>query len=266
MTPTEVVLSFAAAGIFSALAWRFHSLSLSGAVAATLLGGTVTAAGGWRSGALLIAFFVTASLLSRVTGQLRPAQSGNVARGSNRDAWQVVANGGVAMICALGWWWIERDWLIGAFAASLATAAADTWATEIGAFSRSRPRLITSLRPVDRGVSGAISILGTAATIAGAVTIGTIAALLLGGDVSSSARLFLAVAFAGIAGSLIDSLLGASVQLQVRCPTCNEITERTVHRCGTPTEYSRGLRFLTNDTVNLFAIIAGAAIGALILA
>lgn len=256
-----VILSFIAAGFVSALAWRLHALNRSGALAATLIGGTITAAAGWSAGALLIAFFITSSILSRITGRLRPAQGANVERGSNRDAWQVLANGGVATICAVAWWLFDRDWLLGAFAASLAAAAADTWATEIGAFSRSKPRLITTLRPVERGVSGAVSPLGTLATVAGAATIGALAATLLRDHGASSAQLFIAVTVAGIGGSLFDSLLGASVQLQNRCHACDEITERRVHRCGTTTVYARGWRFLTNDTVNLLAIVAGAVIG-----
>src|SRR5438093_5230732 len=46
-------------------------------------------------------------------------------------------------------------------AGALAAAAADTWATEIGAFSPFAPRLITSGRQVPRGTSGGITVLGS---------------------------------------------------------------------------------------------------------
>ena len=75
-----------------------------------------------------------------------------------------------------------------------------------------------------------------------------------------SKRLVLAIALGGISGSLIDSLLGATLQLQLYCPTCNEVTEEQVHRCGTPSVYLRGMEALTNDTVNMLTIAAGAFI------
>lgn len=264
MTLTHLLLSFLAAGIVSAIAWRVRSLDRSGAIAATLLGGTITAAAGWEGGAILIAFFVSSSLLSRVTSRLRPKQGENVARGSNRDAKQVFANGGVSLLCAVAWGIWNTDWLLAAFAASLATAAADTWATEVGAFSKSRPRLITTLKPVERGVSGAISLLGTAATFSGAVGVAVVSVALLDVDSIGALHLFIAIAAAGILGSLADSMLGATIQIHFSCPKCDELTERRIHRCGTRTVYARGLSFFTNDTVNLTAVVGGALAGALL--
>jgi uncharacterized protein (TIGR00297 family) len=266
VTLTHLLVSFLAAGVVAIIAWRVRSLDRSGALAATVLGGAITASTGWEGGAILIAFFVSSSLLSRTTSRLRPEQGRNVKRGSRRDAKQVLANGGVALVCAMAWSVWETDWLLGAFAASLATAAADTWATEIGAFSKSRPRLITTLKPVARGVSGAMSLLGTAATVAGAAFIAIAAVMLLGELNAGSLQVFFAISAAGVIGSLADSVLGATIQIHYHCPTCDELTERTIHRCGTPATYARGSALFTNDTVNLTAIVVGALTGALLLA
>ncbi len=261
------IASFASAGVIAFGAYRARALAPSGALAATLVGGLVTATGGWRWGALLIGFFISSSLLSKLTDRRRPEQGRNVARGSRRDAWQVAANGGIATLCAVLYGITGAQVMLAAFAASLAAATADTWATEIGAYSRRPPRLITSLTPVPRGTSGAVSPLGTAATIAGALTIALLATLLLGPDLTaggSQVRLLLAAALGGIAGSVIDSLLGATIQVQYHCPACDQRTEARTHRCGTPTVQTRGLPFVTNDAVNIAAIIAGTGIGALI--
>lgn len=218
--------------------------------------------GGWPWGLLLIAFFVSSSILSRVTARLRPSQGLNVKRGATRDAVQVLANGGVALIFALLWMITDRSWIAVGFAASLAAAAADTWATEIGAFSTQRPRLITTGKPVERGVSGGVSLLGTIATVAGALFIATLAALTLDITALSPAGLLFCVTLAGVVGSLTDSLLGATLQIHYHCPVCDELTERPIHRCGTRTIPVRGHSFFTNDTVNALAIAAGAAVGA----
>jgi len=266
VTLINLALSFTAAGSVSMLALRVRALAPSGFVAATIVGGVITACGGWQWGVLLLAFFVSSSALSRITHRRRPDQGLDTVRGARRDAWQVLANGGVALACALLWWLTGRDWLITAFAASLTAAAADTWATEIGAFSRHRPRSITTMRPVERGVSGGVSPLGTAAALLGALLMAMFAAFLLDHPNATRTEAIIGVGIAGFAGCLIDSLLGATLQVQFRCPKCNLFTERRTHRCGTATHYARGVAWLNNDVVNISAILAGALIGALFVA
>ena len=246
------------------VAWRARSLSGDGMVAAAALGAIVVGAGGWWAGALLVAFFVTASLLSR-TGRDRTVIS--TARGSRRDAVQVVANGGVAGFCALLSLLGTSSWWLLALAGSLAAANADTWSTEIGRTSTSPPRLITTGCRVPAGTSGAISGRGTVGALLGGSLIGILAALGAGaswiGIVQSPVAIALAVSVAGFGGALIDSLLGATIQHQRWCPTCGKQTERAVHRCGTPTEPLRGHPWISNDVVNLACTASGAALAPL---
>jgi len=69
------------------------------------------------------------------------------------------------------------------------------------------------------------------------------------------------VILAGVAGSLVDSLLGATVQAIYYCPACQKETEKhPLHHCGTPTRQVRGLKWLNNDWVNFFAHFSGALI------
>jgi uncharacterized membrane protein len=77
----------------------------------------------------------------------------------------------------------------------------------------------------------------------------------------SALRFLPSATAAALAGAMLDSLLGATVQGLYRCPTCDVETERVIHRCGTPTLPARGWTFLNNDRVNLFAIVAGAVVG-----
>jgi hypothetical protein len=92
-----------AALAFALAAWRAGSLAASGAVAALAVG-TAAVFGGWRWGALLVAFFVLASALSRWRRAAKQARTGRVVdKGGRRDAAQVLANGGVfAALAAAG--------------------------------------------------------------------------------------------------------------------------------------------------------------------
>ncbi len=71
-------------------------------------------------------------------------------------------------------------------------------------------------------------------------------------------------ALSGAAGSLIDSLLGATVQQIYYCDTCGKETERHVHRCGTTTRPLRGWSWMNNDLVNLLSSLGGGLVAALL--
>ena len=55
-----------------------------------------------------------------------------------------------------------------------------------------------------------------------------------------------------------DSLLGATLQSKRWCEQCKRWTERRVHTCQYRTRHARGVRWMTNDTVNLLATACGA--------
>ena len=246
--------------------WKAGALSTRGALAAVLLGGLVFGGGGLAWAFVMVLFFVSSSLLSRLNfgAAGRKAQSvGEFSKGSRRDAWQVAANGGAAGLAVLLYllypdtWW---PWL--AFCATLAAANADTWATELGVFSRRLPVMLTTLQPAERGASGAVSATGTLASLAGAALIGAAGALLWGGrlalDVPPSQRVvgLVIITLAGLSGSLFDSLLGATLQAIYHCPQCDRHTERHPrHHCGAATQQIRGLPWLDNDRVNLAATL-----------
>ncbi|MDP9364853.1 MAG: DUF92 domain-containing protein, partial [Chloroflexota bacterium] len=151
-----------------------------------------------------------------------------------------------------------------ACAGAIAAATADTWATEVGALSPTPPRLLLGDAPVPPGTSGGVTPIGTAAAVAGALVIaGGHAIGVAGGWTPGALPLtFWGIALAGFAGGLADSLLGASVQAEYRCPVCLVPTERTRHRCGAPTVLVRGHPSVTNDVVNAAATAFGAFVGA----
>lgn len=247
-----------AAGI--ALATRgAGSLSTSGAVAATLVGGASMAAG-WRFGLLLIAYFGVATALSRLGVREKERRTGGmVEKGGARDAAQVLANGGVFAALALAALIHPPGATFSAAAlGALAASAADTWGTEIGTLWGGDPRSILSWRLVPAGTSGAVSGAGSVATVAGAAFI-ALAARMLGFDVAA-----IAIAGGGTFGALADSVLGATVQERRWCAFCEERTERRVHDCGRAAIHAGGMRRIDNDAVNLLATVAGAAAAALV--
>ncbi|MBV9601539.1 MAG: DUF92 domain-containing protein [Chloroflexi bacterium] len=228
--------------------WR-RALTLDGAIAAAGVGGVTFTCGGLPAAGALLAFFGTSSALSRVGERRKRGLPLAQAKGSRRDAWQVLANGGVATLCAVAG---QPQGLVGA----LAAAGADTWATELGLLSRSPPRLVTSLRRVPAGTSGGVTPLGLLASVGGAVAVGAGYAA-LGGEASALRRSLVG----GLSGALVDSLLGATLQAEYWCAGCQSATEDSRHpRCGSRTRLRRGYRWLSNDAVNALATLVGAGI------
>jgi uncharacterized protein (TIGR00297 family) len=274
--PLDVLIGAVFAGVIGLVAWRARSLTRSGAIAAFVVGTLTYAAGTIGFTLILLAFFGSSVVLSRL-GRARKGALVDVGKHGARDALQVLANGGVATACAVGFAFThDVRWAV-AFAGAYAAATADTWATEIGTLARQTPRSIVSFRPVATGMSGGITLAGTAAEVVGAIWIGLVAPIgvlltyMLGGaDFGISfggpavfgvgIRELAIIPIAGIAGATVDSLLGATVQELRRCDACERTCETDPHACGNPTHLVRGVRGASNDLVNLIATAAGAAV------
>ncbi|MBV9895083.1 MAG: DUF92 domain-containing protein [Chloroflexi bacterium] len=230
--------------VVAALAYWREALTADAAVAAAAVGCVTFARGGLSGAAGLLAFFGSSTVLSRVGQKAKERMPLAQAKGSRRDAWQVLANGGVATLCFL----LGKRY---AAMCALAAASADTWATEVGMLAGGEPRLITTLRRVAPGTSGGVTPHGLLASVGGALTVGL-----------TARNQWRAIVLGGLCGSLVDSLLGATLQGVYRCERCDVVTESALHqRCGAPTVHLKGLTWMTNDMVNLLATLAGAAIG-----
>src|SRR5476651_2374934 len=128
----RVIVGAALAAAIAFAARRMRSLAIDGAIAAALVG-TAAVAAGWNWGALLIIYYVSSTALSRIGRTEKERRTASIlAKGGERDAVQVLANGAMfagaalAMIVQPNAHWMALG--VGSFAAS----AADTWATEVG--------------------------------------------------------------------------------------------------------------------------------------
>ena len=225
---------------------------------------------------LLLAFFMSSSVLSKYKRSAKKELMDRVEKGSKRDVIQVIANGLPAWAC-VGMYLILivdlpspvdiRAGTVLAFSifAAIAAPTADTWSIEIGTLSKAPPRWIFDLhKSVEKGTSGGVSKKGTLAALAGALLIaglGMIMALAsnllgrLGLDLADPRWLvsFLIVAISGFLGSIVDSMFGASIQGFFECITCKKGTEKKIH-CGNPTILLRGKAWFDNDVVNIMSV------------
>jgi uncharacterized protein (TIGR00297 family) len=259
------------------LAYRRRAVDAGGAIAGTVLGTLVFVSGGPFFWVVLGAFFVSSTIWGLYRGGEKEPLAAMHEKGGRRDLAQVIANGGVGAVAA-GLYRLTGNpgWAI-AFAISFASSNADTWASELGVLSRREPISILTFRRVPRGVSGGVSPRGIAAALAGALFISLIFAaenFAFHWIRGSFLGLLTFVTAGGFFGSLLDSILGATLQAQYAViATEVNASEQSAHPAilterratdGRRNRLIRGLAFVTNDVVNLASCAAAAAAGFLL--
>lgn len=226
------------------------SLSISGSIAAVVVGFTSFACS-YRFGFILIAFYYSSSKFTKFKQDYKASIEEDYAVGGQRNWAQVLASSVLATAVAFAYYaWCGEDtemsfshpagddatisitgisiskitvgtylWVL--YLAHYCTANADTWASELGVLSKEEPRLVTLLftRVVPRGTNGGMSLFGTAASAAGGLFIGAVFWVLSllaeppsRGPVSAQYPVLVFALLCGLLGSLVDSLLGATVQ------------------------------------------------------
>jgi uncharacterized protein (TIGR00297 family) len=270
MSIERLFLGLVLSALIAGLGYWRRALTSGGLVGAVLVGTVIFGLGGWVWGLLLITFFVSSSWLSYYRRTDKEAVAEKFAKGSRRDLGQTLANGGLGAILAVVFARYPEPLLFAGFIGVMATVNADTWATELGILSRVPPRLITTGEVVTPGSSGGVTRLGIWSSVAGALLIGAVATALMqlfsllngnGWSLQASSYTLLAVA-GGLAGSLFDSLLGATVQGIYYCERCGKETESPVHHCGQTARPLRGWAWLNNDVVNFLASMVGGLVAA----
>jgi len=260
----RLLLGLLFSSVIGLVAYRRKSLDKSGVLGAIVCGTSIMGMGGWSWGLSLVYFFVSSSLLSSFrTREKALVASDKFSKGSRRDLSQAVANGGLATFFALCFGFSRspstRRRAKTAFMGAIATATADTWATELGTLSKASPRLITNGRPVAPGTSGGVTLLGMAASALGACSLGF---FIWAGEGFRKSLAFtsLLALFSGMVGSCFDSFLGATLQAMYTCPICKTETEQHIHHCGSHTEFQRGIAWMNNDVVNFIATTSGSTV------
>jgi len=189
--------------------YRAHTVSAAGAITGALIGLTIFVSLGWPGWVLLLVTFISASVASRLGLKRKVLLGIAEERGGRRGPGNAIANTGVAAIAAV----VALTGDAGeaarlAFTAALVAGGSDTIASEIGKAWGRRTWSVTSLAHVPPGTSGAMSLEGTAAGVAGAVGLGA-AAIALG--LAPLAWLW-AIVIGATAGSLLESWLGATLE------------------------------------------------------
>ena len=261
----QILLGLGLAILVSLLAYRLHSLSLGGALAAAGLGTVVFGLGGLGWAALLLGFFISSSGLSRLFKRRKAKYEEKFSKGSQRDAGQVLANGGVAgLFVILHLFFPGCDLAL----AGLRRGAGSRQCGYLGnRTGRAKP---APSAPADQLAARGTrhqrgSQPGRNAGRPGRFILDCPDRSLLLARSPVNWLLVFGITLAGLIGSLVDSYFGATVQAIYYCPACHKETERhPLHTCGTQTRQMRGLGWLDNDWVNTACTLAGGVMAAVL--
>ncbi len=228
-------LLLAVNAVLAAGAVRIGTLTQMGGAAAFLVGAGVAIGLGWPGYVALLAYFILGSAATRIGWRRKAARGVAERRGGARGVRQALANGGPPLAFAIAAGFLgERDPAFAAAAAgftgALATAAADTVASEIGMALDGRVVRLTDLSRVPPGTPGGVSVAGS---LAGAAAAALVAGVAVAGSVVT-ASIAVVAASCGFAAAMLEGLLAPLEQ--------------------------RG--WLDNDGVNAVSVLAGGVLTA----
>lgn len=216
--------------ILGFITYKRKSLDFFGSAVMIIMGIVIIFSAGANWLLLIILFLVLSLIATKYSRKYKMSLGEFEGRRTSKN---VISNGVVAcFMAAFGGYYLP---FVGGFIGAIATATADTLASEIGVLDP-HPRLITTFQMVDPGTNGAVSTLGTCIGIVGAAVIG-IAAYFLGILANPLSAIVVSV-ISGTIGCFMDSILGALFENR---------------------------HIITNEHVNLFATIVGALVGILLI-
>lgn len=238
-----------------AFASSHRALTTAGIAVAILMDVVVSVAFGNFGFVVLASFFIGSIVVDKIKKKARQNEKIE-AKGSHRDAVQVIANGAVGTVCAFVFIFTQNvAWLVG-FICAFAEAFSDTVASGLGAFAK-HTYDIFRLRPATKGISGGVSVIGTLSSLLGSFLISTLAFCFL--PAADALPVFLISGACAFLGAFLDSFFGSVIQVKYHCIVCGSLTERHTH-CSEPTIRHSGVSWIDNDVVNILGGLSAAVL------
>ena len=242
----NIIINICINSILAGIAFYKKSLTKFGAIVAWILSIVITYCGGTVGFVILLVTFLSVMVVGKISHKKRENIIKNINQKSGkRDSIQVLANVGVVTISLIIFYITKNDIFLITYACVMASSLADSIGSEIGVLSKQNQVDICSFKKTERGISGGVTILGLLFSLVGSFIIALSFYLLT--DFNISILLFITAL--GFTGSIIDSILGSTIQVKYKCFKCNKITEKKEH-CNNKTKYIKGISFINNDMVN----------------
>tara|TARA_B100001094_G_C18163462_1_gene790661 strand:- start:11 stop:751 length:741 start_codon:yes stop_codon:yes gene_type:complete len=207
LTEGNLLVTFGIVGVLILISEKYRVLDRLGVYAAAALGIVVGGLGHWTWLVILLGFLGTSHKATKWRFEEKSAKGLSESSDGHRSWGNVVANGGLPGLVAIISWIVgDHENGVWIFSASVAVAAADTFASEIGCLD-DRVRMITTMKKCEPGLNGGFSPNGQLAALIGSSIIAVLAFLS-----NPNLELMALVVVIGWLGCQVDSLLGALLE------------------------------------------------------
>ena len=209
-----------------------------------------TFCGDWALMSMVLSLYVLAAITSKLTSKKYNEITNSKKIKSQRDAWQILANSVVAGIFAVLFYAYAKPIFLLCAIVAIGEEFADSMASDFGRLSKRQPVDLLRFKRMQTGISGGISLFGTAMALIGALIAVAIPYAFLTHEISWQ----LAVLVCGVAffGTFIDSAIGSGLQILYKCSVCEKLVESKTH-CEEQAIYVKGISFVNNTVVNFIS-------------
>ncbi|NLL01464.1 MAG: DUF92 domain-containing protein [Mollicutes bacterium] len=166
-----------------------------------------------------------------------------------RNIKQMISNVLTATLCIILHYITDNNVFYIMYYCVIGSSLADTLASSIGTLSRKKPINIFTMKKIETGQSGGVSLLGIFASLCGGMIVGVIYL-----EVDANFSNFLLISFMGLCGSIFDSILGTIFEAKYQCIVCKKQVEEKKH-CNKKTKLIKGFPMIDNNMVNLLSNI-----------
>ncbi|MFL2961453.1 MAG: DUF92 domain-containing protein [Candidatus Poseidoniaceae archaeon] len=207
LTEGNLLVTFGIVSVLVLISEKYRVLDRLGVYAAAALGLVVGGLGHWTWLVILLGFLGTSHKATKWRFDEKAAKGLSESSDGHRSWGNVVANGGLpGLVAIISWSLGDHENGLWIFAASVAVAASDTFASEIGCLDE-RVRMITTMKKCEAGLNGGFSPNGQIAAFVGSSIIAVLA-FISDQDIELAAL----VAIIGWLGCQVDSVLGALLE------------------------------------------------------
>ncbi len=215
LTINQFFIGFCINFILISIFYKIPLMTKGGWISAGILGTILWGCLSWQGWMSVVIYLLFGSLVTKIGFKFKKEQGIAEKRGGRRGFENVWGSAATGLFLAMMTKFNPANEVLFkvGFAASFSAKLADTFGSEIGKRFGKDTFLITSLKKVERGTEGGISLEGTLASILGSIFMTFIMLLL---SIISTKYHFIIVATSGFLATLSESIIGAKFQEKYR--------------------------------------------------
>ena len=229
-----MILSIILPGLLAAFAFIKNKLTIPAIVFAWLLGFIICYFGGYFAFSALVLTFVLTILSDKI----------KKGKGEKRNIYQIICNVLIPAISILLFKLTSNYNYYIIYYAVIGSSLADTLASSIGLLSKGYIFNPLNFKKMEKGLSGAVSLLGFGASLLGGLILGIVYFIY-----DNNIKFLIFISFMSLLGSYIDSVFGILLQGKYVCSVCNKTIDENKH-CDKAAVLTKGYSFFDNNVVN----------------